>query len=150
VIWRLQAIPIRSRPPLPCGPTWTVGPRRRPATACTGHCTTADSTGRGEEFAAAIGEVISNALQHGQPPVHLDLYNDEHRWLCVITDHGPGIVDPWTGVDAPLPANPQRVGAGLCAARQLCDELVITTQPDGDARVRLLITTSPRAGSHRC
>jgi hypothetical protein len=50
--------------------------------------------------------------------------------------------DPWTGVDSPLAANPQQVGIGLWLARQLCDQLTITTHPTGGARVSLLITTA--------
>jgi anti-sigma regulatory factor (Ser/Thr protein kinase) len=96
-----------------------------------------------EGFVAAIGEVVSNALQHGQSPVQIRLHTNGRRWLCVVTDHGSGMADPWTGVDSPLAANPQQVGIGLWLARQLCDQLTITTHPAGGARVSLTITTGP-------
>jgi anti-sigma regulatory factor (Ser/Thr protein kinase) len=97
-------------------------------------------TDQAEGFVAAISEVVSNALQHGQPPVQVHLHTNGHRWLCMVTDQGPGMADPWTGVDSPLPTNPQQVGTGLWLARQLCDQLTITTHPGGGARVSLLIT----------
>jgi anti-sigma regulatory factor (Ser/Thr protein kinase) len=93
-----------------------------------------------EGFVAAISEVVSNALQHGRSPVQVRLHTDGRGWLCVVTDHGPGMADPWTGVDSPLPANPQPVGTGLWLARQLCDQLTITTHPAGGARISLQLT----------
>ena len=98
-----------------------------------------------EGFVAAISEVLSNALQHGQSPVQVRLHTNGRGWLCVVTDHGPGMADPWTGVDSPLPANPQPVGIGLWLARQLCDQLTITTHPTGGARISLRLSpTQPR------
>jgi anti-sigma regulatory factor (Ser/Thr protein kinase) len=98
-----------------------------------------------EGFVAAISEVLSNALQHGQSPVQVRLHTNGRGWLCVVTDHGPGMADPWTGVDSPLPANPQPVGMGLWLARQLCDQLTITTHPTGGARISLRLSpTQPR------
>lgn len=96
-----------------------------------------------EGFVAAIGEVVTNALRHGRSPVQIRLHTNGCRWLCVVTDQGPGMTDPWTGVDSPLPANPQQEGIGLWLARQLCDRLTITTHPTGGARVSLTITAAP-------
>jgi len=83
-----------------------------------------------QEFVIAVNEVMTNALQYGGPPITVRLHHEAGRWLCVVTDHGPGLRDPNAGVDSPLPGNPQAAGHGLWLARQLCDELTITCRPD--------------------
>jgi anti-sigma regulatory factor (Ser/Thr protein kinase) len=93
------------------------------------------------ETVTAVSEVLGNAFRHGGRPVGLRVHTDGRRWLCTVTDHGPGIADPWAGVDAPLPGNPRQVGAGLWLARQLCDRLTITRAAGGGAQVRLLFDT---------
>lgn len=98
---------------------------------------------RAHEFATAVSEVVTNALEHGHPPVQVRLHSDGRRWLCVVIDHGPGIADPWAGVDSPLPRNPGRNGTGLWVARQLCHQLTISDHPGGGARVELLWTPGP-------
>ncbi|GAA4692504.1 hypothetical protein GCM10023215_32050 [Pseudonocardia yuanmonensis] len=90
------------------------------------------------ETVTAVSEVLGNALRHGRRPVRFRVHTDGRRWVVVVTDHGPGMADPWTGVDAPLPGNPPQVGAGLWLARQLCDQLTITRSAGGGAEVRLL------------
>lgn len=108
-------------------------------TAEARHAVQTAMTGRGTadvaviDFVRAVSEVVSNALRHGASPVRLDLRTDGRRWLCVVTDCGPGIVDPWTGIDSPLGGG---VGAGLWTARQLCADLTINCRP-GSTRVSL-------------
>ncbi|WP_345378383.1 sensor histidine kinase [Pseudonocardia yuanmonensis] len=98
---------------------------------------------RAQDFVAAVNEVVSNALQHGRPPVGVNLHRGDGQWLCVVTDRGPGVPDPWTGVDAPLAADRTGVvGSGLWLARQLCHDLVIGARPGGGARVALFLDCS--------
>jgi anti-sigma regulatory factor (Ser/Thr protein kinase) len=95
---------------------------------------------RADGFVTAISEVVTNAVQHGRPQVIVRLYGDRHRWLCAVTDDGPGISDPYTGIDSPFVGNPDRNGMGLWVARQLCDQLTITTGPTGGATVRVSVS----------
>jgi anti-sigma regulatory factor (Ser/Thr protein kinase) len=90
-------------------------------------------------FVTAVSEVVSNAVEHGRPPVEVRLHTDGRRWLCVVTDRGAGLDDPWTGFDSPLGANPGRNGMGLWVARQLCDQLTISRPASGGSRVGLLL-----------
>lgn len=90
------------------------------------------------DLVLAVGEVVTNALQHGGPPVTVRLHHEAGRWLGVVTDHGPGLRDPYAGVDSPLPGNPEPAGRGLWAARQLCDELLIVCRDGAGTTVRLI------------
>jgi anti-sigma regulatory factor (Ser/Thr protein kinase) len=92
-----------------------------------------------EGFGTAVSEVVSNAVEHGRPSVEVRLHTDGRRWLCVVTDRGAGIDDPWTGFDSPLGTNPGRNGMGLWVARQLCDQLTISRPASGGVRVGLLL-----------
>jgi anti-sigma regulatory factor (Ser/Thr protein kinase) len=95
-------------------------------------------------FVTAVSEVVSNAVEHGRPPVEVRLHTDGRHWLCVVTDRGAGIDDPWTGFDSPLGANPGRHGMGLWVARQLCDQLTISRPASGGSRVGLLLDVEDR------
>ena len=75
-----------------------------------------------EDFLFAVNEVVTNAVRHGQPPVVVQLWVTSQRFLCAVTDQGPGFSDPLTGYVAPDDEFPQgRVGLWL--VRQLCDDL---------------------------
>ena len=55
--------------------------------------------------------------------------------MCTVTDHGPGIDDPFVGYVQPprkVPGEPVRAGGlGLWAARQLCDILDYGSTAEG-------------------
>jgi anti-sigma regulatory factor (Ser/Thr protein kinase) len=99
--------------------------------------TTGLRDGPAEEYLTAIGEVLTNALLHGEGPVQIRLRTAHDGWWCTVTDRGPGIDDPYTGIDSPLPGGSGAAGAGLWIARQLCDQLTIDHAPVGGARVVL-------------
>ena len=89
-----------------------------------------------EDLAAAANEVLANALEHGDGPVHLELWLESGRTVCRVTDHGPGAVDRLTGYRRPQSGGP----VGLWAARQLCEDLVIGEAPGGGCCI--LLTSS--------
>lgn len=92
-----------------------------------------------DDLVIAVNEIVTNALQHARPPVTVRLHRGPDRWLCVVTDDGPGLPDPFQGVDSPLPGNPDAGGHGLWVARQLCDDLTIASDPGrGGTTVRLV------------
>jgi anti-sigma regulatory factor (Ser/Thr protein kinase) len=85
------------------------------------------------EFVSATHEVLANAFQHGAPPVRLETWATPGRLIARITDSGPGLAEPLTGFSYPATG----AAVGLWAARQLCEELVIGTGPDGGCSVLL-------------
>jgi anti-sigma regulatory factor (Ser/Thr protein kinase) len=89
------------------------------------------------DLALAVNEVVTNAFEHGAPPVVVRLHQGADSWLCVVIDHGPGLPDPYAGIDSPLPGNPAPHGYGLWLARQLCDFLTIARHPGPGTTVRL-------------
>ncbi|MGZ4684625.1 MEDS domain-containing protein [Oryzihumus sp.] len=90
------------------------------------------SEARGD-FVSAAHEVLANAFRHGAPPVKLEMWVGQGRLTARVTDRGPGLADPMSGV-----GYPDRGGSvGLWAARQMCEELVIGTSPGGGCSVLL-------------
>ena len=81
----------------------------------------------------ATNEVLSNALQHGAPPVRLELWAAPFWLTCRVTDHGPGLSDRLRGYRHACAPGPM----GLWVARQLCGELVIGDPPGGGCSVVL-------------
>lgn len=88
-----------------------------------------------DDFVKAVGAVVDNAHQHGKGPVCLRLWVQPHRLVGTVTDHGPGIADPFLGYLQPprnVPGQPAPAGGlGLWAARQLCDTLDYGASADG-------------------
>ena len=87
-----------------------------------------------DDFVKAVGAVVLNAHSHGKGPVGLRLWVQPHKLVCTVTDHGPGIADPFVGYVQPrnVPGEPVRTGGlGLWAARQLCDIVDYGSTTDG-------------------
>ena len=82
------------------------------------------------EFVFAVGEVTTNAIRHGQPPVRVRAWVTPNRLSCTVTDSGPGIDDPFAGY-VPAHTDPSRGGLGLWLARRLCDEVDLRRTPEG-------------------
>jgi len=89
-----------------------------------------------EGFIVATHEVVVNALEHGGPPVELTIWVDTTRLACRVRDVGPGMANTLAGYHRPGGTG----GAGLWVARQLCEDIIITNQPDGGCSV--FLTTS--------
>ena len=87
-----------------------------------------------EDLVMATNEVLSNALQHGAPPVRLELWAAPFWLTCRVTDHGPGLSDRLRGYRHACAPGPM----GLRVARQLCGELVIGDRPGGGCSVVLV------------
>jgi len=77
----------------------------------------------------AAGEVLTNALEHstGTPRLRVGCVGD--RFVCEISDDGPGLDDPLAGYLPPSADG--RGGAGLWVARQLTSRLELIPRTDG-------------------
>ena len=94
-----------------------------------------------EDFLLAVDETTSNAVRHGAPPVGLRLWTSAERVVCTVTDHGPGLDDPFAGYGPAHGDDLSRGGMGVWLARQLCDHVDISSDPDG---VTVRLTTQLR------
>lgn len=90
-----------------------------------------------ESLVFAANEIAANALVHGGPPVNVELRKGKEHWQCVVSDRGPGLLDPYAGIDSPLHDELEVGGRGLWLARQACDRLTITADPEAGTTVRL-------------
>jgi anti-sigma regulatory factor (Ser/Thr protein kinase) len=91
------------------------------------------------DLVLAANEVTTNALRHGRPPVHVRLWVTADRCVCTVSDHGPGIRDPFAGYIWPgALSRPPTHGMGLWLARRLCDRVDVIETPEG-CTVRLII-----------
>lgn len=97
-----------------------------------------------EGLVLAANEIATNALEHGAAPVTVRVHRAGDRWLVAVTDHGPGLTDPYAGVDSPLLRAAEAHGRGLWLARQLVDHLAISHTPDGGTTVRVEVHTASR------
>jgi anti-sigma regulatory factor (Ser/Thr protein kinase) len=87
-----------------------------------------------ENMIIAAAEVLANARRHGGPAVSVSVGRVEDRFVCEVSDDGPGIDDPLTGYLPPRPGHAG--GAGLWVARQLTRQLDLVPAPHGQT-VRL-------------
>lgn len=94
---------------------------------------TADQT---VDLSLVVGELTTNAIEHGAPPVVVRAWLGESSLVYEIIDHGLHPVDPWLGFVPPQPF--QRRGRGMWLARQLADRVEIeTTETGTSARVEV-------------
>ena len=89
-----------------------------------------------ESLVLAVGEIITNAILYGRPPISFRAWAAADRVVATIQDHGPGPDDPFVGM---LPVNTNKPGGlGLHVAYQACTLLTMTQQPD-DFTVHLTV-----------
>jgi anti-sigma regulatory factor (Ser/Thr protein kinase) len=89
-----------------------------------------------ENMLVAAGEVLANAERYGSETVNVQVGRVGNRFVCQISDDGPGIDDPLAGFLPPRPGHTE--GAGLWVARQLTRQLELVPSPTG-ATVRLWV-----------
>ena len=94
----------------------------------------------------AVGEIVANALAHGQPPRRLWVYPDHGKLVCQVQDGGPGPDDPLTPYLVPEPHALH--GQGLWLARQVADLVELASDTAG-TQVRVLAQLpGPRPAGH--
>jgi anti-sigma regulatory factor (Ser/Thr protein kinase) len=77
----------------------------------------------------AANEIAANAFQHAGGPELLRVGLIEGRFVCEITDRGPGLDDPLAGYLPPKTDHGR--GSGLWTARQLTSRLELIPSADG-------------------
>lgn len=84
-----------------------------------------------DDLVLAVGEVVTNAVRHGEPPVRVRLWTAPGRVVCSVTDQGGGVRDPFAGYRPVRGEGPMQGGMGLWLARQLTHRLLLSQGPDG-------------------
>jgi anti-sigma regulatory factor (Ser/Thr protein kinase) len=82
----------------------------------------------------AVGEAVTNALQHGTAPVHVRAWTANGLARVHVHDRGPAAIPATAGYHRPPPDLDR--GYGLWVARQLAD--VVTTHSDHTGTVTAL------------
>jgi anti-sigma regulatory factor (Ser/Thr protein kinase) len=77
----------------------------------------------------AVVEVLTNAHRHGDGVRAIRIGRVGERFVCEISDHGPGLHDPLAGYLPPHPGHAR--GAGLWVARQMTRRLEMTSSERG-------------------
>ncbi|MEA2383875.1 MAG: hypothetical protein QOH72_3846 [Solirubrobacteraceae bacterium] len=80
------------------------------------------------DMALAANEVVVNAHRHGGGATEARVGRVGDRFVCELTDHGPGFDDPLAGY---LPPHDGTPGAGLWIARQATSRLEMIPGADG-------------------
>jgi anti-sigma regulatory factor (Ser/Thr protein kinase) len=89
-----------------------------------------------ENMLVAAGEVLANAQRHGGEKLSIHVGRVGERFVCEISDDGPGIEDPLAGFLPPRQGHAD--GAGLWVARQLTGQLELVSSLQGSS-VRLWV-----------
>ena len=85
--------------------------------------------GDAEKMLVAAGEVLVNAHRHGGGLRALRIGRVGERFVCEISDHGPGLDDPVVGYVPP--GSEYARGAGLWVARQMTRRLDMVSSERG-------------------
>lgn len=102
--------------------------------------------GRLGTFVTAVNEAATNVLNHGAGRGSIVLWTDSRGLVCDVVDAGGGVHDCFPGHLPPRARD--RRGAGLWAARQLCD-LVEIRSGAGGTTVRLRLAAPLARPDHR-
>lgn len=87
------------------------------------------SDDRARDMLVAANEVVVNAWLHAGGPRALRLGRVGDRFVCEVSDGGPGLDDPLSGYTSPK--REQTRGGGLWIARQLTWRLDLLSSPEG-------------------
>ena len=77
----------------------------------------------------AATEILANIARHGEGPGELRVGRAGERFVCELSDCGPGLDDPFAGFLPPDTTT--EGGAGLWVARQVTWRLDLLPSPDG-------------------
>ena len=91
-----------------------------------------------------VAELVANALEHGEPPVHLDAWNDG-RLVIEVSDQGGGFDRASVWQRHPPSPHGSR-GRGLWITRQLMD-IVEVHSDNGGSRIRAELSPDPHLGA---
>ncbi|QJY49980.1 sensor histidine kinase [Pseudonocardia broussonetiae] len=86
-----------------------------------------------DDFELAAGELLSNAVRHGQRPCRLRLWATDSHVVVRVDDTGPGDDLPTKGFRPPRPALGHLGGMGMWVIRQVADAVHVCTSADGTA-----------------
>jgi anti-sigma regulatory factor (Ser/Thr protein kinase) len=95
-----------------------------------------------DQVTAAANEVLTNSLQHGQPPVRLRAWRHDQTLVVHVDDNGGGTIPPDAGYRPPT--SPEN-GMGLWITRQFAD-IVLTRTTTSLTSVRMYF---PHGVTHR-
>ncbi|KAA9155417.1 sensor histidine kinase [Amycolatopsis acidicola] len=87
------------------------------------------------DFQVAVSEVVTNAIEHGRPPVSVRMWRGAGRLVVTVTDRGDGPAELAAGL-LPAPKAPLG-GLGLWMAYQLCDHVTFGPGLGGGFSIRL-------------
>jgi anti-sigma regulatory factor (Ser/Thr protein kinase) len=82
-----------------------------------------------EKMIVAAGEILANAHRYGGGVRALRIGRSGDRFVCEISDHGPGLDDPVAGYVPP--GSEYARGAGLWVARQMTRRLDMLSSERG-------------------
>jgi anti-sigma regulatory factor (Ser/Thr protein kinase) len=83
-----------------------------------------------QDLMIGVGEAVSNAQQHGRPPVTTRIWAGSGRILVHVHDTGPGVTDPLAGL-VPLWARSGQQGGGLWLIHMLDLDAALIRSRDG-------------------
>lgn len=92
-----------------------------------------------DELRIVTSELATNATRHGAPPATVHLWIRPGEVVVQVSDHGPGIDDPWPELRPP--ARTSIGGLGLWIVGQLADRLHI----ERTATAQTVVTAALRA-----
>ncbi|RKP48666.1 ATP-binding protein [Pararobbsia silviterrae] len=105
-----------------------------------------------------IGNLVDNALDHGEPPVSIATRRDGDHWVIEIRDHGPGIdpaqintvIQPFVRLDSSR-GGEGHCGLGLAIVHRLTQqqggECTFANAPDGGLVVTIRLPVAGPAGA---
>jgi anti-sigma regulatory factor (Ser/Thr protein kinase) len=82
------------------------------------------------DLVTAASEIVTNAQQHGLPPVVVRIWSEDDHLTVRVRDAGTGPEDPSVGL-AGVVREPGAGGMGLWLANLLCTEVTMRVDPQG-------------------
>lgn len=99
-----------------------------------------------DDVELATGELLSNAVRHGERPCRLRVWSTDSHVVVRVDDTGPGDDLPTKGFRPPRPALGRLGGMGMWLVRQVADAVHVCTSADGTAVEAQFHRGGPAAG----